>query len=191
MKHTTLLPLGALAAALTGLWGCGDSGIPTTPGAWRSGPMAAGSTRSGSASAGSPLSAAVVTALNDTFQDELEAETTYLGVLGDFGDVQPFTNVVNAEVRHSESIARVFQNHGLGVPASRWTLDNVPHFGSLDEACAAAATAEQENVALYDRYLALDLPFDAKRVFENNRAASLERHLPAFQTCSCPACPAR
>jgi hypothetical protein len=98
-------------------------------------------------------------------------------------------NVVYAEQRHSESIARLYENHGLVAPRSAWTVDNVPHFGSLTEACAAAVAAEQDNVALYDTYLALDLPRDVANVFGNNRTASLERHLPAFQACSCQSCP--
>jgi hypothetical protein len=183
MKQMAWLTPAVLSATLSGIWGCSDGAVPTTPGAWRPGAAIPGTPAAGA------LSATVVTALNDALQDEIKAETTYLGVVGDFGDVRPFANIVSAEQRHSESIARVFSNHGLAVPGSLWTLDSVPHFGSLAEACAAAAAAELANVALYDRYLVLDLPLDARTVFENNRAASLERHLPAFQACSCAACP--
>jgi hypothetical protein len=44
--------------------------------------------------------------------------------------------------------------------------------------------AEQENIAIDDRFFALDLPADVGQVFENNRAASLFNHLPAFQRCA-------
>jgi hypothetical protein len=195
MKHTTLVTAAALAAALTGFWGCGGSADTTTatgttaPGAWRSG-TGTGTGTTGTVTTGTTLSTAIVDALNEALQDEHRAEAIYRGVLSDFGSVRPFANIVNAEVRHAESIALLFQNHGLAVPASRWTVNNVPHFGTLAEACAAATVAEQENVALYDRYLALDLPYDVRTVFQNNRAASLEMHLPAFQSCPCPNCPA-
>jgi hypothetical protein len=165
---------------LVGLAGCGGSGAVATPSAP---PRVAG--RGISA-----LSSEVVAALDRTLQDEYHAERIYLGVLGDFGDVRPFANVVYAEQRHSESIARLYGNHGLVAPESLWSVDNVPHFGSPAEACAAAVSAELENVALYDAQLALDLPRDVRNVFENNRAASLERHLPAFQACACRTCPA-
>ncbi len=169
----TNVTLVALAAALTGLLGCGGSGIPTDP--------------SGASAA---PAAEVVAAMDHTLQDEYHAESIYLGVLADFGDQMPFMNVVRAEQRHSESIMRLYRNHGLVAPESLWTVSNVPHFGSVTEACAAAVSAELDNVAIYDTHLALDLPPDVRNVFENNRAASLERHLPAFQACSCQTCPA-
>jgi hypothetical protein len=49
----------------------------------------------------------------------------------------------------------------------------------------AAVGAEQENIALYDDFLKLDLPRDVRNVFTNNRRASLKNHLPAFQNCDC------
>jgi hypothetical protein len=44
---------------------------------------------------------------------------------------------------------------------------------------------EVRNVALYDRLLAVgSLPDDVRRAFEQNRAASLEHHKPAFERCA-------
>jgi hypothetical protein len=51
------------------------------------------------------------------------------------------------------------------------------------EACATGAVAEVANIELYDDFLALDLPYDVRRVFEANRVASLDKHLPAFERC--------
>jgi hypothetical protein len=171
--------LVALTVGLAGLWGCGGSEGITTPSAPSPTP----------AVTASALSAEVVAAMDHTLQDEYHAESIYLGVLADLGDQRPFANVVRAEQRHSEAILRLYGNHGLVAPESQWTVDNVPHFDSLTEACTAAVSAELDNVALYDTYMALDLPRDVRNVFENNRAASLERHLPAFQSCSCSTCP--
>jgi hypothetical protein len=119
-----------------------------------------------------------------TIADEYRAETIYTGVIGDFGAVAPFTNVLTAEQRHSTSIAALFVNRGLAAPANTWTVATVPHFATFAGACAAGAVAEQENIAIYDRYLTLDLPADVRQVFENNRAASLYNHLAAFQRCA-------
>jgi len=47
-----------------------------------------------------------------------------------------------------------------------------------------AVLAEIENIEIYDLNLALSLPADVRTVFENNRAASLDKHLPAFEQCS-------
>jgi len=178
--------LVALFGGLTGLWGCSDSGGITTPSASSPAPEAAPF----AAVSTTALSQEVTAAMGATLQDEYHAESIYLGVLADFGDQRPFANVVKAEVRHSESILRLYGNRGLVAPASQWSVGNVPHFSSVTEACAAAVSAELENVALYDTYMALDLPRDVRNVFENNRAASIERHLPAFQACSCQTCPA-
>ena len=59
----------------------------------------------------------------------------------------------------------------------------MPAFSTVKDACAAGAVAEIENIELYDTFLKLDLPSDVRNVFENNRKASLDNHLPAFNAC--------
>jgi len=130
------------------------------------------------------LSPELTEALDQAIQDEFRAENTYLRVLTDFGDVAPFKNIVYAEERHSEAIATLFIRRELAVPLSTWDVNSVARFASLTEACAAGADAEIENIDMYDVLLKLSLPADVRTVFENNRAASLNRHLPAFQACS-------
>lgn len=129
------------------------------------------------------LTVPVSDALTAALQDEYRAEQIYLRVLLDHGNVLPFYNVVVAEQRHSASLAALFERRGVSTPQSAWTLDNVPRFATLAEACAAGVVAEQENIAMYDRLLTGTLPVDVRNVFTNNRRASLERHLPAFETC--------
>jgi hypothetical protein len=125
----------------------------------------------------------LLAAMEAAIQDEYHAEEVYLKVLHDFGDVLPFHNIVVAEVRHSTSIGRLFENRGWSVPTSEWNGDSVPGFATLAGACAAGVEAELANIALYDELLARDLPADVERVFENVRAASLNNHLPAFEGC--------
>ena len=129
-------------------------------------------------------SAAITNALEAAIQDEYKAESTYLRVLGDFGPVLPFQNIAFAEERHSLALSWLFLQRDMTVPLSEWTLENVPRFDSVADACAASALAEIENIELYDEFLAMDLPQDVRTVFENNREASLTRHLPAFERCS-------
>jgi hypothetical protein len=119
-----------------------------------------------------------------SIQDEFHAEHVYLRVLADHGDILPFRNIVKAEQWHSKALAQLYADRGLAVPASLWTLGNVPSFASPTAACQAAYQAEIANIELYDGYLALALPTDVRTVLENNRAASAERHMPAFQACS-------
>jgi len=127
-------------------------------------------------------SAAVLAAMTAGLQDEYRAAAVYESVLGQFGDVLPFSNIVIAERQHAASIAALFIARGLAVPAPT-TIGALPSLGTVRDACDLGATAEVENVALYDDLLALDLPFDVQRVFEANRLASLEKHLPAFERC--------
>ncbi len=122
-------------------------------------------------------------ALVDAIQDEYHAEAVYQGVLADFGSVWPFVNIIRAEQNHAASLARLFTARGLPVPTRAWTVDNAPRFASVQAACGAAAEAEVANVAVYDRYLGEALPDDVRLVFANNRAASLNNHLPAFNRC--------
>jgi hypothetical protein len=150
--------------------------------------IVSGACGSDSPTAPSPPAAVVSDAVRDamtqTIQDEYRAETIYEGVIADFGPAAPFTNVLTAEQRHSTSIAALFSTRGWPVPVNTWRVATVPHFPSIPSACGAGVTAEQENIAIYDRVFALDLPADVRRVFENNRAASQFNHLPAFQRCA-------
>lgn len=131
--------------------------------------------------------AALEEILLEAIQDEYHAEAVYQGVLNDFGQVYPFANILTAEVRHSTAIGRLYENRGWAVPASAWNADNAPHFAGVPEACAVGADAEIANVAVYDDLLASgELPADVVQVFTSNRSASLERHLPAFETCKEP-----
>lgn len=129
------------------------------------------------------LSTTVAAALDTALNDEYHAETIYLRVLADFGNVLPFFNVVVAEQRHSASLRGIYERRGLASPANRWDLGSVPTFASVAAACAAAVDAEIANIGMYDRLLALDLPADVRNVFANNRAASVNNHQPAFQRC--------
>ena len=127
---------------------------------------------------------AILAAMEVAIQDEFRAELIYQRVLDDFGSVLPFRNIINAEVRHSQAIANLYVARGLPVPESRWAPDEIPSFPSVTAACQAGVVAEMENIEIYDRYSALPLPADVLAVFTNNRAASLQAHLPAFQRCS-------
>jgi hypothetical protein len=131
----------------------------------------------------SSLNADVKIALNEAIQDEYKAMLFYQKTIDKFGQVMPYINIVDAEVKHQESLAKLFQNYGLAVPTSQWKDSEITTFSSVQASCANCYQAEIDNIALYDKYLSLDLPNDVRKVFENNRAASLNKHLPAFANC--------
>ena len=172
--------------------GCNDSVTPTSPeppmlgyqyGQTNNLNANGSNTANGTGVVTQGTTAEVLAAMALTLQDEYHAENIYRRVLADFGQVFPFSRIVNAEQRHSSAIAGLYRNRSLEVPTSEWNLGNVPRFESIREACTAAAQAEIDNIALYDTYLELELPNDVRNVFTNNRAASLHNHLPAFEAC--------
>ena len=180
-RHANRL-LGLSLAALIAVSGCGGDGVAATSPSAPSSAAVAQTTAPPAATitAGTFVLADALTA---AVQDEFHAEAIYQRVLLDFGSVFPFANVVRAEQTHAASLAGLFRVRGLAVPESAWNVDNVPRFASVRDACAAAAQAEIDNVAVYDRYFSEDLPADVHRVFSNNKAASLNNHLPAFNRC--------
>lgn len=110
-------------------------------------------------------------------------------VIDKFGPARPFTNIINAEQRHSDAILTLMDAYGVSPPENTYLDDpevvaSVPD--SIAEACRMGVQAELANRDLYDVELipkATDYP-DIVAVLQNLRDASQNRHLPAFQRCS-------
>jgi hypothetical protein len=122
-------------------------------------------------------------ALEAALDDEYKSHAIYAQVIRDFGPIRPFINIVDAEARHASALLAVFDRYGLTAPANRWT-NAVPRYSSIQAACVASIQGEIENIALYDRILASTRRSDLRTVYESLRAASQERHLPAFRRCA-------
>lgn len=129
------------------------------------------------------LNSAEVSALHAALDDEYQAWSTYSQVIADFGEARPFINIRDAEARHIEALAVLFERYGIPLPANDWP-GRVPRYATLDEACAAGVEAEIANGALYEHLLAATDRADILVVFRNLQAASQERHLPAFRRCA-------
>jgi hypothetical protein len=161
----TLAGFAAVAMMVVTVTACDSNSSPTAP-------------------TGGVVDAPLAATLARAIQDEYLAEAIYQGVLNDFGQLQPFVNVLGAEVRHSTAIGRLYVARGLAVPVSTSNVATVPHFTTVAAACAAGTVAERKNIAMYDDLLRADLPADVRQVFSNNRSASALNHLPAFERCS-------
>jgi len=121
--------------------------------------------------------------LTEAIDDEYKAQAIYRLVIRQFGDIAPFTNIVEAEGRHIEALLTLFKKYDIPVPKDEWTAKaEVP--GTILEACETGVSAEIENAAMYDKLLdaAVDYP-DVQAVLKNLQRASQENHLPAFQRC--------
>jgi hypothetical protein len=85
--------------------------------------------------------------LVDALDDERKAEATYAAVIGAFGPVRPFANIIDAEGRHSLAIERQMARLGFPIPANRWAgRGEAP--ATLAKACEMAIQAEIEDIAL-------------------------------------------
>jgi rubrerythrin len=119
-------------------------------------------------------------ALRTALEDELRAKAFYGDVIAKFGNVRPFANIINAENRHAQVLVTLMERHGVAV--SDGAPSGVPSVpATLAECNRVAAQAERDNIAMYDRLLKDVTDPDIRTAFENLRAASLERHLPAFE----------
>lgn len=110
-------------------------------------------------------------------QDEVNAEAAYRMVLDTFGaDARPFSNIIRAERAHQALLAPLMAKYGVPMPQAADTA--VPE--TFADALALGVRAEQENIAIYEGFLAQgQLPADVQAVFERLLAGS-EKHLEAF-----------
>lgn len=130
------------------------------------------------------LSPATREALLAALDDERRAQATYQAILDRFGDVRPFSRIVQAEGRHAAEVIVLLEAYGVPVPADPWPEREIEIPDTLQAACAAGIESEIANVALYDRWLeTVDEP-DVRTTFERLRMMSQERHLRAFTRCA-------
>lgn len=121
--------------------------------------------------------------LTEAIHDEFKSRAMYRCVIDKFGEIRPFSNIVQAEGRHVAALLALFAKYQLAVPDDDWDT-RVTAPDSIHAACQAAVSAEIENAAMYDRLLEQVAHYpDIHQVLTRLRSASVERHLPAFQRC--------
>ena len=129
------------------------------------------------------LSEAEVHGLLLALNDEYRAWAIYDQVLIDFGvTTRPFSNIRGSEAHHIDQLINLFVAYDLTVPENPW-IGNAPSFDSVPDACAAGVGAEIENAALYDILFDSTERADIVTVYEALQWASLDKHLPAFESC--------
>jgi rubrerythrin len=146
------------------------------------GPMGRGAGWTCAMSTG-PLAADARAAVERALADERRAEALY-AALEEKLDVSPtpIPRVVRAEQRHSSELERILVAHALPIPAG--PAPTAPSAATPKDACALGVSSERANIAMYDELLAKPLPADVQCVFQHLRAASHDRHLPAFERCA-------
>jgi hypothetical protein len=177
-----ILALGLLAFTLPGSVSAATLDRRGGPGAGGGNGQGTGKTAPGSGIASTPLSAAEKDALNQAILEEYGALNLYQSVIAQFGNVYPFSQIAGAEQQHINALTRQATKYGVTVPANPG-LASVPSFAALSDACQAGAAAEIADAALYDELKPVVTHTDILQVFNNLQSASLNSHLPAFQTC--------
>jgi len=130
-----------------------------------------------------PLSEAEAAALQEAILEEYGALNLYQSVIEQLGNVYPFSMIVRSEQQHVTALVRQAEKYGLAVPENPGLI-NPPTFASLADACQAGVAAEIADAALYDELKLVTTHADLLRVYDRLQEASLNQHLPAFETCN-------
>ncbi len=117
--------------------------------------------------------------LTFAIQDEYAAHEEYVQIIAKYGEAEPFANIVVAEENHIDALTRLFETYSYNLPADDGE-DHVVLPETLLKAYQTAVTAEIANIAMYEIFLAKDLPDDVRDVFEALQSAS-KNHLAAFE----------
>lgn len=129
-----------------------------------------------------PLSSEEASALQEAILEEYGAFNLYQSAIAQVGNVYPFSQIVRAEQQHINALVRQADKYGVTVPANPG-LATQPTFNTLAQACQAGVDAEIADAALYDTFKPVTAHADLLQVYNNLQSASLNSHLPAFQTC--------
>jgi hypothetical protein len=134
------------------------------------------------------LDAAAIAAIEVALDDERHAAATYAGVIGAFGPVRPFVNILRAEHTHEARLVDLLVRAGVAVPPDPYKTGGktVKAPQTLAAACQTGVKAEIANAALYDEDLLPKVTGNAEvtAAFVALRDASTRNHLPAFQRCA-------
>jgi len=131
-----------------------------------------------------PLSQAEKDALVSTLQEEYLARDVYRAVIARLGSTRPFTNILKSEEQHVAALSALFTKYSLAVPADTQatrTSTLVAGINTVDDALRLGTTVEKEDIALYEQLIKVVDNQDVLQVFGSLKAASLDRHLVAFE----------
>ena len=133
-------------------------------------------------SASSNLDERTQQAMIDAINDEYQARAFYTAVIEKYGNIRPFSNIVQAEERHTQRWYTLFAQYGLLIPEDTFA-GNLEAPETLQAACEMAVEAEIANVQMYDSFLQFVKESDLRATFIQLRNVSQNNHKPAFERC--------
>ena len=114
--------------------------------------------------------------------DEFKAYETYSKVIEKFGNINPFSNIKEAEAVHYSVLISLAQKYSVEVPINDWR-DKIEVPNTIIECCELGVAAEIENISMYNNLLSYASKSDIIDALYRLQAASFNNHLPAFRTC--------
>ena len=120
--------------------------------------------------------------LQHAYDTEMNAYHTYSKVVGAFGDVFPFSNVLQAEQNHQAALMQVASIHNIELQSQEYGEPFVPK--TVLECCEIGVACELKTIRVYDELLGFvkDYP-EVQDLFYRLQAASYNNHLTAFRQC--------
>ena len=119
----------------------------------------------------------VETMLLNALHEERLAAATYQAIVDKFGEVKPFTNILEAEEQHISAVENLLKVNGIEIPTNDVTA-TAPQ--TLEESYALAISVEKEDIALYEEMYPNLSDSMIKAVFTRLSNAS-KQHLQAFE----------
>lgn len=117
--------------------------------------------------------------LQIALDDEKKALATYQAIIQKFGNIKPFSNIIEAENRHIAEIEFLANKHQVKLIQNDFSNLIAPK--SLIESLELSIAAEISNINLYDYLLQYTQDDDIQDAFFRLQAASFNNHLPAFR----------
>ncbi|MFA5704177.1 MAG: hypothetical protein WC982_11755 [Advenella sp.] len=115
--------------------------------------------------------------------DEFHAYETYRKIIDTFGSVAPFSNIIQAEIRHYQALTPLLQKYGVAMPFDNW-YEKIEVPSTILECCEVGVGAEIQNIQMYDDLLMYVEEYpDVQDVLFRLQAASYNNHLKAFREC--------
>jgi len=113
--------------------------------------------------------------------DEYFAYEAYLKVLEQFGNIEPFAEIVKNEKNHYIFLIKLLEKYQVPVPVNDWALKiTMPQ--TLLECAELGVASEINNIRLYDYLLEFAEDADVIDALYFLQAASYNFHLPQFRT---------
>lgn len=115
--------------------------------------------------------------------DEYHAYNTYLKVINTFGEIKPFVNIIQAEIRHYTSLIVLLEKYNVAIPVDDW-YEKIEIPQKMQECCEMGVAGEIKNIKMYDNLLKYTSEYpDVTDTLYKLQAASYNNHLPAFRKC--------